>query len=239
MVSNWRADSSLPEYLERNGIPGIQGIDTRALTRKLRVRGAMNGVISTEGMSDAEAVACAEAWPGLVGVDYVKEVTHPKAFGWDEADEQSAAFQLVFGPGEGDARQQRRPLRRADIPVVAYDFGIKYNILRCLRQQGFRVQVVPAGTSADEALRSRPAGVFLSNGPGDHSALPYAVEAVSGSASGTRFWPWPGGEGPSNSNLAIGEPTNPSRTSKPAAWRSRRRTTGSPSILRACLPKSR
>ena len=179
VVSNWRADWSLAEYLEQNGIPGIQGIDTRALTKKLRVRGALNGFISTEGLSDAEAIERAKAWPGLVGVDYVKEVTHPKAFIWDEKDEQSANFNLIRGAVAQDARQVRDPLRPADIPIVAYDFGMKYNILRRLRQQGFRVQVVPATTPADEALKYKPAGIFLSNGPGDPSALGYAVRATS------------------------------------------------------------
>jgi len=179
VVSNWRAEESLADYLTRNGIPGIQGVDTRALTRKLRVRGALNGLISTEELSAEEAVARARAWPGLLGVDYVKEVTHAKPFRWDEHDEQSASFNLVRGPQEADARHVRDPLRPADIPIVAYDFGMKYNILRRLRQRGFRVQVVPASTPAEEALRYRPAGVFLSNGPGDPAALGYAVQAVS------------------------------------------------------------
>src|SRR5450631_1419791 len=88
VVSNWRADFSLAEYLEQNGIPGIQGIDTRALTKKLRVRGALNGFITTENISETDAIARAKNWPGLVGVDYVKEVTHKQAFRWDEKDEQ-------------------------------------------------------------------------------------------------------------------------------------------------------
>lgn len=179
VVSNWRAEATLPEYLERNGIPGISGLDTRALTKKLRVRGAMNGIISTEGLSAEEAVARARAWHGLLGVDYVKEVTHREAFLWDEKDEQSGGFRLAFGPAEVDARNVRDPLPPADIPIVAYDFGMKYNILRRLRQHGFRTQVVPADTSAAGAMKYRPAGIFLSNGPGDPSALPYAVQAVS------------------------------------------------------------
>jgi carbamoyl-phosphate synthase small subunit len=178
VVSNWRADFSLEEYLEQNGIPGIQGIDTRALTRKLRVRGAMNGFISTEGVSDAEAVQQAKAWPGLLGVDYVKEVTHQEAFLWDETDEQSANFNLVHGPEESDGRNIREPLPPANIPIVAFDYGMKYNILRRLRQHGFKVRVLPATASASEALKHRPAGIFLSNGPGDPSALGYAVQAV-------------------------------------------------------------
>ena len=179
VVSSWRADHSLPEYLERSGIPGMAGVDTRALTRKLRVRGAMNGLLSTEELSDEEAIARARAWPGLLGVDYVKEVTHKEAFAWDVEDRQSASFILMRGREGGDPREARDPLPPADLPIVAYDFGIKYNILRRLRQRGFRVQVVPASTPAEEALRHRPAGVFLSNGPGDPSALGYAVRAVS------------------------------------------------------------
>lgn len=179
VVSNWRADFTLAAYLEEHGIPGIQGIDTRALTRKLRVRGAMNGFISTAGASDEEAVTRAKEWQGLIGVDYVREVTHAKPFLWDENDEQSANFNLIRGTPTIDSRTVRDPLPPADIPIVAYDFGMKYNILRRLRQQGFRVQVVPAHTPAEEALSHKPAGVFLSNGPGDPAALGYAVQSVS------------------------------------------------------------
>ncbi|MBI4660847.1 MAG: glutamine-hydrolyzing carbamoyl-phosphate synthase small subunit [Verrucomicrobia bacterium] len=178
VVSNWRADFSLAEYLEKNGIPGIEGIDTRALTKKLRVRGAMNGFISAEDVSDEEASAKAKSWPGLMGVDYVKEVTHATAFQWDERDEQSANFKLVRGTAASDIRNIRDPLPAADIPIVAYDFGIKYNILRRLRQRGFKVRVVPATAPAAEALRSKPAGIFLSNGPGDPAALDYAIRTV-------------------------------------------------------------
>jgi carbamoyl-phosphate synthase small subunit len=178
VVSNWRADRSLPEYLEQNGIPGIQGIDTRALTKKLRVRGALNGFISTEGLSEEEAVRQAKEWPGLEGVDYVKEVTHKEAFRWDEKDAQSAAFDLVRGNAVVDARQHRKPLPPADIPIVAFDYGMKYNILRRLRQQGFAVQVLPATATAADALKYKPAGIFLSNGPGDPAALDYIVREV-------------------------------------------------------------
>src|SRR2546428_2782971 len=115
VFSNWRADFSLAEYLEKNGIPGLQGIDTRALTKKLRVRGAMNGFISTEGTSEAEAVKRAKQWPGLVGVDYVKEVTHKEAFLWDQKDVQSASFKLVRGADQADPRNAREPLPPADI----------------------------------------------------------------------------------------------------------------------------
>src|SRR5262245_33105182 len=126
VVSNWRADRTLAEYLEQNGIPGIQGIDTRALTKKLRVRGALKGYIATQPVSDEEAVAQARAWPGLVGVDYVKEVTHQEPFVWDQQDRQSANFNLMRGNIGGNAREVRDPLPPADIPIVAYDFGMKY-----------------------------------------------------------------------------------------------------------------
>jgi carbamoyl-phosphate synthase small subunit len=177
VVSNWRADSSLGEYLESNSIPGIQGIDTRALTKKLRVRGSMNGFISTEEISDHEAVQRAKEFV-FVGVDYVKEVTHKEAFRWDEKDEQSANFKLVSGNAPRDARNQREPLPPADIPIVAFDYGLKYNILRRLRQHGFSVQVLPATATAAEALKHKPAGIFLSNGPGDPAALNYIVREV-------------------------------------------------------------
>jgi carbamoyl-phosphate synthase small subunit len=177
VVSNWRADFSLEKYLEENGIPGIQGIDTRSLTKKLRVRGALNGFISTEDISEAEAIQRAKEFV-FVGVDYVKEVTHKKEFRWDEKDGQSAAFDLVRGAKVADARNVRKPLPSADIPIVAFDYGLKYNILRRLRQHGFATQVLPATASAEDALKHKPAGVFLSNGPGDPAALNYIVRGV-------------------------------------------------------------
>ena len=177
VVSNWRSDFSLAEYLEKNGIPGIQGIDTRALTKKLRVRGALNGFITTEDVPEAEAVRRAKEFV-FEGVDYVKEVTHPQAFRWDEKDEQSAAFDLVRGNAQLDARNFRKPLPAADIPIVAFDYGMKYNILRRLRQHGFATQVLPATATAAEALKHKPAGIFLSNGPGDPAALNYIVREV-------------------------------------------------------------
>ena len=180
VVSNYRADYSLAEYMGRNGIPGIQGIDTRALTKKLRVRGAMNGYLTTEEDATAEgALAKAREWPGLLGVDYVKEVTHKSEFAWDENDELSPAFRLPYGPQELDGRNQREPMPPAEIPIVAYDFGVKYNIMRMLRQSGFKVTVLPANTPAEEALKHNPAGIFLSNGPGDPAAVTYAAEAVA------------------------------------------------------------
>lgn len=178
VVSNWRADSSLEDYLAKHGIPGIQGVDTRALTRRLRVRGVLAGCLTTEGLSAAEALDRARSWGGMAGRDYVSAVTHREPFVWDPEDQQSAAFRLTQSHLPNDPRKVRAPLPPADIPIVAYDFGMKYNILRRLRQKGFRVQVVPANTPASQALSYRPAGIFLSNGPGDPSALPGIVAEV-------------------------------------------------------------
>jgi carbamoyl-phosphate synthase small subunit len=176
VVSNWRAQFSLAEYLEKNGIPAIQGIDTRALTKKLRVRGVLNGFIATEDIAPEEAVARARSWPGLGATDYVKIVTHREPFLWDEKDAQSGPFLLPRGSNNVVEPSLLPP---ADIPIVAYDFGMKYNILRRLRQHGFKVQVVPATATAAQALQYKPAGIFLSNGPGDPAVLDYAVQAVS------------------------------------------------------------
>ena len=175
VASSWRQRLPLNEYLELNGVPGIEGIDTRLLTKKLRVRGALNGFISTEDVSSEEAREKAANWPGLEGVDYVKEVTHKESFKWDDHGIDSHAFTLPNGNGKAALPD----LPAAEIPIVAYDFGIKYNILRCLRQTGFDVTVVPATATAEEAMENNPAGIFLSNGPGDPAALGYAVEAVS------------------------------------------------------------
>ena len=197
VVSNWRADFSLAEYLEKNGIPGIQGIDTRALTKKLRVRGALNGFISTEKISEAEAVKRAKEFV-FVGVDYVKEVTHKKAFRWDEKDEQSAAFDLVRGNKIADARNFRKPLPPADIPIVAFDYGMKYNILRRLRQHGFATQVLPATATRRrraeaQARRNfslerprRPGGARLHRARGEDAASTPASR-FSAFVSATRF----------------------------------------------------
>jgi carbamoyl-phosphate synthase small subunit len=171
VASNWRSKKTLPDYLSANEIPAVQGIDTRALTKILRVKGAMKCCISTDDISDKECVAQARGWQGIVGVDYVKEVTHPKPFVWDPDDEVSRSWNAASG---GD------DLPSADIPIVAFDFGIKYNILRRLRQRGFQVQVVPATATAAEVMHYKPRGVFLSNGPGDPEALSYAHQSVRG-----------------------------------------------------------
>lgn len=170
--SNWRSESSLDEHLTKFGIPAVAGVDTRLLTIKLRVEGAMKACISTDGISGKEAVERARAWHGIVGVDYVREVTHDKPFLWDEDGSKSARWVV-----ERDERGQIRyhcPVPEADLSIVAIDYGVKYSILRRLRQQGFRVQVVPAQATAEEVMSYRPRGVLLSNGPGDPEALDYA-----------------------------------------------------------------
>jgi carbamoyl-phosphate synthase small subunit len=174
--SNWRSELSLPQYLEKNNIPAVQGIDTRALTKILRVKGAMKSCISTEKINDKEAVARAKDWEGIVGVDLVKEVTHKEPFLWDPEDKLSSNWKIERGP-DGQMRYSDE-LPPADIPIVAFDFGIKYNILRRLRQRGFRVQVVPATASANDVMKYKPRGVFLSNGPGDPEALVYAHKTI-------------------------------------------------------------
>jgi len=171
IASNWRSSLTLDEYLKRHDIPAIEGVDTRALTRRLRVSGAMRGVITSENISDAAAVDLARKVQ-YVGVDLVAEVTTRLPYDWDPDDQVSAEWTL--DPKAG----YRRPLPPVKYQIVAYDFGIKRNILRRLRQQGFRVRVVPASTPASEALAGDPDGVFLSNGPGDPEVLTYAHQVV-------------------------------------------------------------
>jgi carbamoyl-phosphate synthase small subunit len=172
--SNWRSEMSLPEYLRQAEIPGVEGIDTRALTRHLRTRGAMKACLTTEEMSPTEAAALALAGEGVIGMDYVREVTTAEIYQWDPDDELSVPWTL--GNGTGSNRAQSLPPIR--FHIVAYDYGIKRNILRLLRQKGFRVTVVPADTPAEKVLALKPDGIFLSNGPGDPSALSYAHSAV-------------------------------------------------------------
>jgi len=176
VASNWRSEISLSQYLSNNKIPAVEGIDTRSLTKILRVKGAMKSCISTEDISDKEAVNRAKEWKGIVGVDYVKEVTHREAFVWDPEDKLSKNWRIERG-ADGQMRYHDE-LPPADIPIVAFDFGMKYNILRRLRQRGFKVQVVPATATAEEVMKYKPRGIFLSNGPGDPEALDYAHKSV-------------------------------------------------------------
>jgi carbamoyl-phosphate synthase small subunit len=165
-ASNWRAQYGLEEWLEHHGIVGIQGIDTRALTRHLRTRGAMRGAISTTDLDPMHLLARAQDSPSLIGRDLVREVTCNTPYAWDDGEWR--------WPDE--AKGVVAPDER--FRIVAYDFGIKRNILRKLVNSGCAVTVVPAQTPAAEALRLAPDGIFLSNGPGDPAGVPYAIEAV-------------------------------------------------------------
>ncbi len=178
--SNWRSRESLGAYLERHQIPGIQGIDTRALTKHLRDKGAMRSVISTDPeISAEEAVRMAAESPAMEGSDFVQEVSTGENYRWDPEDQLSRQWTIPNAsreiPGttiDGDG-QHFLPLPEAKHHIVAYDLGIKRNILRKLRQSGFTVDVVNARTTAEEILALNPDGVFLSNGPGDPAALDY------------------------------------------------------------------
>jgi carbamoyl-phosphate synthase small subunit len=163
--SNFRSHGSLHAYLDANGIPGIEGIDTRALVRRLRVRGTMTGVLSTRELDDGALVQKARNCPGIVGRDLVREVVPPKAFDWSEGFISPLASYL--------------PTREPTHHVVALDFGMKWNILRCLVQVGCRVTVLPGTATAEQVLAQRPDGIFLSNGPGDPEPLGYAVNTIA------------------------------------------------------------
>ncbi len=170
-TSNFRADGDLDTYLKEAGIPGIEGIDTRALVRRIRVHGALNGVLSSVDLDDASLVAKAKASPGLVGRDLVQEVIPEKPIAWSEP--LSSWTHLT--------PQDRDRLPGADAPhVVALDYGMKWNIARHLFDMGCRVTVVPGRATAADVLALKPDGVFLSNGPGDPEPLGYAHETIRG-----------------------------------------------------------
>jgi carbamoyl-phosphate synthase small subunit len=168
--SNWRARESLPDYLRRNGIVAIDGIDTRRLTRILRQKGAQGGAIlagadiNSDPAGDERAVKLARSFPGMQGMDLAREVTTKEIYQWSEGswDLDKTAWKEVA------------PERH----VVAYDFGVKHNILRMLTDRGCRITVVPATTSAEKVMSLQPDGVFLSNGPGDPEPCEYAIKAI-------------------------------------------------------------
>lgn len=164
-TSNWRASETLSEYLQRKNVVAIAGIDTRALTRHLRENGAMAGAIMAGDVDEQKAVALARSFPGLSGMDLAKEVSTTESYEW------KAGIWTLNG-FEHKHLKDNAPL------VVAYDFGIKRNILRLLKHFGAKVLVVPAQTSADEVLKMNPSGVFLSNGPGDPEPCTYAISAI-------------------------------------------------------------
>ncbi|MEW6189106.1 MAG: glutamine-hydrolyzing carbamoyl-phosphate synthase small subunit [Actinomycetota bacterium] len=154
IYSNWRAEDSLENFLNSYGIVGIQDIDTRALTKHIRSEGAMKSILSSIDLNPQSLVEKAKASPGLIGIDLVKDVTIDKPYVW---------------------RETRRVKR---FHVVAFDFGIKRNILRSLETVGCKITVVPASTKAEEVLALNPDGILLSNGPGDPAGVPYAIETT-------------------------------------------------------------
>ncbi len=162
--SNWRMNRSLKSFLEDHGKIGMEGIDTRALTRRLRISGAMKGIISTETKDIAKLLVKIKAYPGLVGRDLVREVTCSEPYSWEKGAPQQDKIPL---------KKQANKLR-----VVVLDCGVKYNILRLLENNGCEVVVVPACSSASDILAYGPDGIMLSNGPGDPSVLPYIVETA-------------------------------------------------------------
>ena len=164
LASSWRNQESLSDYLIRHGIPAIAGIDTRKLTRLLREKGAQNGCLMAGNIDEAAALASARAFPGLAGMDLAKEVSCAKAYEWTDA---------TWVRGQGFPK-----LETPKYHVVAYDYGVKRNILRMLAARGCKVTVLPAQTSAKEALALKPDGFFLSNGPGDPEPCDYAISAI-------------------------------------------------------------
>jgi carbamoyl-phosphate synthase small subunit len=177
--SNWRATEPLHEYMKRHGIIGIQGIDTRALVRHLRDQGSQEGFITTVTASQADAVAKAKAAPGLLGRDLVKNVTCLAPYDWDEGSwRRGAGYKKRRASKITRRGKSAASFQSPGFSVVAYDFGIKYNILRNLAESGCRIKVVPATMPAEEVLALNPDGIFLSNGPGDPDAVPYAKENV-------------------------------------------------------------
>jgi carbamoyl-phosphate synthase small subunit len=165
LVSSWRSEDALDEYLEKHNIVGLAGIDTRSLTRRLREKGAMKGcIVAGESIDVDAAVNAAQGFDGLKGMDLAKVVSTKESYQWDNG----GCWHLS---GESQAAEER-------FHVVAYDFGAKNNILRMLVERGCRLTVVPAETSADDVLAMNPDGVFLSNGPGDPEPCTYAIEAV-------------------------------------------------------------
>jgi carbamoyl-phosphate synthase small subunit len=165
--SNWRSTSSLPSYLQHHNVPGIYGIDTRALTRKLRSSGAMNGAISTEILDPAELLNLVRSAPDMSGLNLVDRVTTPTVYEWSEPSDPMWEFKPPSTAPAGET-----------FTVVALDFGVKRNILRRLASYGCKVIVVPADTSAAEILKHDPDGIFLSNGPGDPAAVTNGIETT-------------------------------------------------------------
>ena len=169
--SNWRSSSGLTGYMERYGIVGIQGVDTRALTAHLRNRGAQMGIISTEDAEPSRLLEKLKEHPGISSLDLVRGVTAAKSYAWAEGC-------WKWCPPDVKSLKSEALTAKAARKVVVYDFGVKFNILRNLAEAGFVVIVVPAGTPAEAALEMDPDGIILSNGPGDPEAVGYAIETA-------------------------------------------------------------
>jgi carbamoyl-phosphate synthase small subunit len=176
VVSNWRSKLSLDEYLRKYGIPGISEIDTRTLTKKLRVDGAMKCCLSTLPMAEETAVQRAKTWRDMAGADYVKDVTCGEPYLWklDDASHHNAPY-LPVGTTMNLPGVPAKKFR-----VAAFDYGAKHSIFRKLVNHGFEVQVFPANATAEQIREQKPDAVFLSNGPGDPAALPYIHKTVTG-----------------------------------------------------------
>lgn len=171
--SNWRATQSLGSYLTENNIPGIEWIDTRALTKHLRTHGAQMGIISTTDTDPKSLHAKVQAHPGISAFDYVKEVTTDTPYGWS-----AACWKWACTKEAKDMDISSPITHHSSRSVVVYDFGVKFNILRNLVDAGFQVTVVPAQTPAEQVLELNPDGIFLSNGPGDPQTVTYGIETV-------------------------------------------------------------
>ena len=174
VASNWRSNISIQDYLKEAGIPGVEGVDTRAITKKLRVSGALKACISTEEITEEEAIKEAREFGGLIGVDFVKEVTAKESYRWDPEMKQSTPFTVVGT----DLRMKDDRTKKPRFKVAALDFGGKLSIYRKLQHHGFDVHVFPASTVAAEINAFKPDAVFLSNGPGDPGAVDYAHATV-------------------------------------------------------------
>jgi carbamoyl-phosphate synthase small subunit len=177
--SNWRSTETLNDYLKRCKIVGIEGIDTRALTKHIRTAGAMRGIISTEDLDPSSLIEKACESPRMEGSDWVQAVTCGEPYDWGEGEiGRKAARGTGLGLWEWGKGQAIPPAVEKKYRVAAMDFGMKHNIIRHLASRGCRVTVVPARTRADEILALKPDGIFLSNGPGDPAALPHIIETV-------------------------------------------------------------
>jgi carbamoyl-phosphate synthase small subunit len=173
LASNWRSGETAQAYLERHTIPVIWDLDTRALVRHIRNVGALRGVVSTDGARVAQLIAEARALPTMAGLELASRVTCQKPYAWAQASIELSTSPCMVSRDTPSGEETLRPYR-----VVAYDFGIKQNILRLLVDHGCDVTVVPAQTSAEDVLALQPEGVFLSNGPGDPEPITYAIESI-------------------------------------------------------------